>query len=171
MLIRDMKPSDFEDMVETFFSFFPEGDADPGFGLTLSRQKPTMADEHKWFSEILKEIEAGNVVVTVAEVDSHVVGWCDVRRIRPGGPLDHRGGLGICIRKAFRSRGIGTALMKETLAKCKGRFEVVELAVLATNSRAHELYKHFGFKEYGLLPGAIKRGDRYIDEYFMYLKV
>jgi RimJ/RimL family protein N-acetyltransferase len=130
-----------------------------------------MEDEQKWFADTLKAIEEGNTVMSVAEVDSHVVGSCDVRRTRPGSPLDHRGTLGICIRKGFRGRGIGTALLRETLEKCRGRFELVELRVLASNPRAFELYKRFGFTEFGFLPQAVKRSGMYIDERFMYLKV
>ncbi len=167
--IREVKPSDFDDMVETFFSFFPEAEADPSLGLALSRKHPTMEDERKWFSDTLRAIADGNGVLSVAEVDSHVVGWCDVHRTRPGSPLDHRGVLGICVRKEFRGRGIGTALMKETLEKCRGRFEVVELSVFASNPRALELYRRFGFTEFGYLPRAIKRSGIYIDERFMYL--
>ena len=102
-------------------------------------------------------------------MDSHVVGWCDVRRATPGSPIDHRGVLGICIRKQFRSRGVGTALMREVLEKCRGKFEIVELSVLATNPRAFELYKRFGFEEIGVLPRAVKRSGIYIDERLMYL--
>lgn len=169
MLIRELKPSDFDDVVETFFSFFPEAEADPSLGLALSRKLPSLDDERKWFSETLRAIEIGDNVMTVAEVDSHVVGWCDVHRTRPGSPLDHRGVLGICVRKEFRGRGIGTSLMKETLEKCMDKFEIVELSVFASNPGAFELYKRFGFKEFGFLPGAIKRSGKYIDERFMYL--
>ena len=171
MLIRDLRSSDFDDMVETFYSFWPEVEADPGFGLTLSRLKPSMEDEHKWFADTLKAIEEGNAVMTVAEVGSHMVGWCDVRRVAPGGPLDHRGALGICIKKEFRGQGLGTALLNETLTKCKGKFELVTLGVLASNPRAHALYERFGFKDYGLMPGSVKRAGTYIDTHLMYLKL
>jgi RimJ/RimL family protein N-acetyltransferase len=171
LLIRELRPTDFGDMAETFLSFFPEAEVDPSFGLVLPRQRPSMEDEGKWFTDTLRELEAGNAVITVAEVDSHVVGWCDVRRIGAGGPLDHRANLGICIRKEHRGQGIGTGLLREALAKCKGRFEVVELSVLASNPRAYELYRRFGFAEYGLLPRGIKRDGAYTDQRFMYLRL
>ena len=171
MLIRELKEADFDDMVGAYFSFYPEIEADPLFGLLPSRQRPTVEDEHKWLSDTLRDIGAGNSVIRVAEVGSHVVGWCDVRRARPGSPIDHRGVLGICVRKEFRGRGVGTALMREVLGKCRGKFEIVELSVLASNPRAFELYKRFGFKEIGVLPEAVKRSGVYIDERLMYLKL
>jgi RimJ/RimL family protein N-acetyltransferase len=166
-----MMPTDYEDLEETFFSFFPEAEADPGFGLSLHRQKPTMEEEREWFSGLLKDVEAGNVVMTVAEVDSHAVGNCIVRRVRPGSPLDHRGSLGISIRKQYRGKGIGTALLRETIERCRGKFEILELTVFATNPGARALYKRFGFTDYGHMPRAIKRAGIYIDEWFMYLKL
>ena len=171
MLIRELKEADFDDMVGAYFSFYPEIEADPLFGLLPSRQRPTVEDEHKWLSDTLRDIGAGNSVIRVAEVGSHVVGWCDVRRARPGSPIDHRGVLGICVRKEFRGRGVGTALMREVLGKCRGKFEIVELSVLASNPRAFELYKRFGFREIGVLPQAVKRSGVYIDERLMYLKL
>jgi RimJ/RimL family protein N-acetyltransferase len=171
MLIRELKDTDFDDMVETYFSFYAEVEADPSFGLLPFHQRPTKEEEHKWLSETLRDVGSGNSMIRVAEVGSHVMGWCDVRRARLGSPIDHRGVLGICIWKEFRSRGVGTALMREVLEKCRGKFEIVELSVLASNPRAFKLYKRFGFKEIGVLPEAVKRSGVYIDERLMYLKL
>ncbi len=171
LLIRRVKPSDFDDIVETYFSFFPEAEADPSFGLPLYRKLPTMEDERKWFSAVLKDVGDGNVVMSVAEVDSQVIGYCDVRRIAPDSPRDHRGVLGLVVRKEFRGRGIGPALMKETINACRGKFESIELTVLSNNLRAIRLYKRFGFKAYGKLPRAVKRAGRYFDEESMYLRL
>jgi len=169
LLIRELRASDFDDFVQTYYSFFPEAEADPSFGLTLFHKLPSLDDERKWFSDVLKDIEAGNAVNSAAEVDSRVVGWCDVRRMRPDSPLDHRGALGLCIRKEFRGRGIGTALMKQNIDKCRGKFESIELTVLANNLRAIRLYERFGFKRYGKLPRAVKRAGKYFDDELMYL--
>jgi putative acetyltransferase len=130
-----------------------------------------MEEERLWFSDLQKEVEAGNVLMTVAEVDSHAVGNCIVRRERPGSPLDHRGSLGISIRKQYRGKGIGTALLRETIERCRGKFEILELTAFATNPGARALYKRFGFMDYGYMPRAIKRAGIYIDEWFMYLKL
>jgi len=171
LLIREVRPSDFQDIVEAFFSFFPEAEADPSFGLLLYKEKPSMDDERKWFEGALKGIAEGNLAMVVAEVDSHVVGWCDVRRLAPKTPIDHRGALGICVKKEFRGRGIGGALIKGILESCRGKFEVVELTVFSGNQRAKRLYKKFGFKKYAVRRGAVKRAGRYFDEDLMRLKL
>jgi ribosomal protein S18 acetylase RimI-like enzyme len=171
LLIRELKPSDFGDMVEVFFSFFPEAEADLSFGLLLYKEKPTVEDERKWFEGTLKGIAEGNVIMVMAEADSRVVGWCDVRRLAPKTPVDHRGVLGICVKKEFRGRGIGEALIGEVVERCKGKFEVIELTVLSGNEKAIMLYERFGFKKYGARRNAVKRAGRYFDEDLMDLKL
>jgi ribosomal protein S18 acetylase RimI-like enzyme len=128
-------------------------------------------DERKWFEGTLKGIAEGNVVMVVAEVDSHVVGWCDVRRSAPKTPVDHRGLLGICIKLEFRGQGIGEALMRGIVERCRGKFEVIELAVFSHNTRAVRLYERSGFKKFGVQRGAVKRAGRYFDEDLMELKL
>ena len=169
LLIRDVRPTDFDDIVETWFSFFPEAEADPSFGLSLYRERPTMEEERKWFTGALQDIENGNLVKIVAEVDGRVVGWCDIRRVAPRTHNDHRGSLGICLRRGFRGRGIGKALVAAAIAKSRGKFESLELTVLTNNETAVRLYRQYGFRSYGRRPSAIKRCGRYFDERLMFL--
>ena len=169
LLIRKARPTDFDDIVETWSSFFPEAEADPSFGLSLYRESPSMEEEQKWFAATLQAIKDGNLVMVVAEVDGHVVGWCDVRRVAPKTPNDHRGSLGVCVRKDFRGRGIGRALLAAAMEECRKKFESLELTVLTNNEVAIRLYTEFGFKTYGIRPSAIRRGGRYFDERLMYV--
>ena len=169
MKIRALKPSDFDDVVRAFYSYFPEAKDDPGFGLNLYRRRPGIEEEHKWFAEQLKQIRDGNRISLVAEVDSHVVGFCDVWRVRPGTPLDHRGTVGISVVKDHRGKGIGRALLVEAIARSRGTFELLELTVLTNNKRALKLYADLGFRRCGKLVRAMKRGGRYFDEYLMQL--
>jgi len=170
MIIRDVRPSDFDDVVATFYSFFPEVEADPGFGLVLYNEMPTMEEERKWFDNALAAIKEGNMIMVVAEVDSHVVGNSQLRRVRPKTPADHRGELGLCVKKEFRGRGIGEALLRATIDKARGRFDVIDLTVLSHN-RAKKLYEKLGFRIYGTRKYAVKRAGRYFDEDLMILKL
>jgi ribosomal protein S18 acetylase RimI-like enzyme len=171
MLIRELRPTDFDDFVSTFFSYFDEVKDDPSFGLALMREKPTMEEERVWFETVLKDMQEGNVVNLVAEVDSHVIGNCLVRRVKPKSPEDHRGNLGIAVKKGYRGQGIGEALMRAAIDRSRGKFEVIELAVLTDNRRAKKLYERLGFRTYGVRKYALKRGSRYFDEDLMYLKL
>jgi ribosomal protein S18 acetylase RimI-like enzyme len=94
---------------------------------------------------------------------------CEVSRALPSPEVAHRGNLGLAIRKEHREKGVGTALLKFTLDKCKGKFEIVELSVFSSNDAAKRLYSKFGFKAIGVRPRSIKRGDGYIDEDIMIL--
>ncbi len=83
----------------------------------------------------------------------------------------HLGLFGITINKDFRGEGIGSMLMKlviEEAAKNLHTLEIIILAVYGENDLAKEMYKNFGFLEYGRLPKGIKRDDGYSDHIFMY---
>jgi len=169
-IIRDVRPSDFDDIVRNFYSYFDELTETPDLGLILFKEKPTLSEELSWFADFYDSVEKGDTVGLVAEEDTKVVGICEVHGLRPDSDISHRGELGIVVRKDSRGKGVGTALMKEALTKCKGKFELVQLAVFSTN-RARRLYEELGFVTYGHLPMAIKRGTRYYDEDLMYLKL
>lgn len=171
LVIRDIKPSDFTDLVDNYYRYYDEVKENPAFGIVLYRKKPSLSDELNWFSGLYKEVVDGDAIALVAEIDSHVVGFCEVSRNHPGSDTSHRAGLGIHVNKDHRRKGVGTALMRETLQRCKGRFEIIELDVLTANIAAKELYEKFGFKKYGVRPRSLKRGDRYFDEELMRLEM
>jgi len=164
VLVRDLEPSDFTGVVEYYYHFYEEVEEDPSFGIVLFHNKPSLSDELQWFSGTYRDAVEGPVVVTVAEIDSHLVGLCKVSGERPGSDVSHRAQLGVSVSRDYRGRGVGTALLEETLRKCRGKFEIIELSVLTTNHVARKLYAKFGFKNYGTRPRSIKRGDAYIDE-------
>jgi RimJ/RimL family protein N-acetyltransferase len=61
--------------------------------------------------------------------------------------------------------------MRETIDKCRGKFESIELTVQTNNLQAIRLYKRFGFETYGRFPRAVKRAGRYFDDELMYLRL
>lgn len=171
LVIRDLRPSDFTDITDNYFAFYDEIKENPSFGIVLHHKKPSLSDELNWFSGLYKMMADGDAIAVVAETDSHVVGLCEVTRHLPGSDVSHRGDLGISMSKDHRGKGVGTALMRETLQRCKGRFEIIELGVLTTNNAAKKLYGKFGFKAYGVIPRSLKRGDRYFDMELMRLEI
>ncbi len=169
-LIRDVRPSDFRDIASTYSGFFLEAEEDPSFGLILYKKKPSLAKNRKWFDNSLKSLRKGDLVFLVAVRNARVVGWCEVRRVSPGTEMDHRGVLGICVKKEFRGMGLGRRLMEAALNKSKGKFEIVELDVFSVNKRAIKLYKEFGFKELGSRRATVKRQGKYYDILIMDLR-
>lgn len=168
-IIRELKASDFGALIDTYYSFYDEIHENPSLGLVLQNVKPSMAEEHRWFSDTLEKIDKQDAFFSVAEVDKAVVGMCGVTRRFPHSDVDHRGELGIYVRKRYRGIGIGEALMKKTLALCKGNFEAIELSVFSNNDSAKALYKKMGFRAIGTRPKAIKRAGTYFDEEQMIL--
>lgn len=81
----------------------------------------------------------------VLDNDERVVGWCDVVP-REGYP-ENVGFIGVGLLPEYRSRGIGTELMLETMqcAKAAG-FSEIRLDCRAANKHALNLYKKLGFR-------------------------
>ena len=78
--------------------------------------------------------------------------------------------LTIVVHPGYLEHGIGTALMVELMgwAENNPRVEKIELRVRATNARALELYKRFGFVEEGRFERRIRLPDgSYIDDVLM----
>lgn len=171
LVIRDLRPSDFTDIVDYYYRFYDEVAENPSLGITLYHEKPSLSDELEWFSGLYKRTANGDAVAVVAELDSHIVGLCEVSGPMPNSEVSHRADLGISVSKDHRGRGVGTALLQETLKRCKGRFERIELSVFTTNQVAKKLYERSGFKTFGTRKRSVKRGDRYFDEDLMSLEL
>lgn len=99
----------------------------------------------------------------VALVEEEVVGWCDVLPIdRP--TRAHNGVLGIAVLAGFRGRGIGTALLRETLKAARAfGLTRVELGYRAGNSGVAALYERFGFVREGVLRKGVRLDGAYED--------
>lgn len=84
--------------------------------------------------------------------------------------MSHRAELGLTVKKAYWSQGVGSALMGELIryAEEKG-IELLNLEVKSDNIRAVRLYESFGFRRIGTSPAYFKIGGRYSDFELMYL--
>lgn len=86
----------------------------------------------------------------VALAGERVVGWCDVVPV-PRAAMAHSGILGMGVVEGHRGAGIGSALLRATLAKARANgLTRVELTVREDNLRARALYERFGFAAEGL---------------------
>lgn len=80
----------------------------------------------------------------------------------------HVASLGMSVDRAWRSRGIGSALMGEAFRWARwAEIEKIALTVYPQNQRAINLYKKFGFFEEGRLTGHSKKSYGYEDEIVM----
>ena len=92
-------------------------------------------------------------------------------RVEPGSELSHTGELTILVDCNYRRRGIGGKLLDSAISQSKGKFEMLQLTVLAPNKIAKKLYKSRGFRRFGTEPKAVKRGTKYIDLEYYYLRL
>ncbi len=88
--------------------------------------------------------------------------------LQPYRKLAHQCEFGIIVGMAYRNMGLGSYLMNSImhLAKEKFKIELLHLQVYAENP-AMNLYKRFGFKEFGRQNSWIKEKDRYVGRVFM----
>ncbi|MCL4365419.1 GNAT family N-acetyltransferase [Candidatus Marsarchaeota archaeon] len=169
-IIREMRPGDFGDIVDNYYSYYSEARFNHSLGLSLLKKKPSIRDERKWFNDMLKELRAGNGVASVAEAEGRVVGHCGISGNQTVSKA-HIGVLGIAIREGYRGMGIGNALVQDALRKGRGRWDMVVLEVFGNNIAALQLYRRSGFRVYGTLPKGIKSGRRYVDGILMYKRI
>ena len=170
--VRELRWTDFDPIREMYWALYEERETNPDIGILLFPQRPSYADEVAWFTRLYQAVLRGDTIARVAEFDGAPIGHCDVLPVGPGvreSEAGHVGSLGILVHRDYRGRGAGEALMRETIAACRGHFDLVRLSVDSTNPRARQLYVRHGFVPYGRLPAGRKRAGRYTDEELMVL--
>src|SRR5262249_54061598 len=85
----------------------------------------------------------------------------------------HRARLGIGVERAYRARGVGTALLEHALAWARRAPELVwvDLSVFGHNTRARALYERLGFRVTGHTADAYRLDGVSIDDVHMSLRV
>jgi predicted GNAT family N-acyltransferase len=85
----------------------------------------------------------------------------------------HKGNVfGVYVTAGKRRGKVGHKLVAEVLSMAKEdpSLEQIHLSVATCQEAARQLYRQFGFANYGTEPRALKIGTRYIDEDHMILK-
>jgi len=169
--LRELRWTDFDDLREAYYLLYEERDSGYPIGIGLFGHRPSLADEAQWFQGLFARVQNGATIASVAEVGGHAVGSCMVNRVGPSEDSEaaHMGELGIMVHRDWRGRGVGSALLEDALARSRGKFEIVRLAVFVNNPRARALYERFGFVPYGRLPKALRRNGEFVDEDLLYL--
>jgi len=123
----------------------------------------TVRDYRKQFREAISNDRARLMAVS----EDGVVGALLIERMSH--PVnDHVATLGMAVHRAWRNKGVGTALMTAALewARSAG-IEKVTLEVYPTNRAAVSLYRKFGFVEEGRLERQSRKSYGYEDELIM----
>lgn len=122
----------------------------------------TLEDEEDFIRSVLPPS-----LYLVAEYRGALVGWLTLFQHRAEF-CRHVAELGIGVQRAFRGRGIGTALveMAQDWARQVG-FEKITLGVRASNAVARRLYEKHGFVYEGHRSRQVKHRGEYDDDYLM----
>lgn len=171
MTVRELRWGDFPGWVDLYYDRYEEVKTNPELGVFLQPVRPTVGDEAALFGEVYRKTLAGTDIARVAEEDGRLVGLCTIHGHDRHVEDRHVGVLGIAVRREFRRRGVGHALVGAAVEASRGRFEVLQLSVIDANTGAQRLYERHGFEPCGRYPRAFKRGERYFDEILMWRPV
>lgn len=156
VVLRRPRWEDLDDLLN-FINSLIEEKAD----ITME-EKVSRDTEADWLGKKLADIEKGEVICFVAEVNGKVIANSEVAKRK--GHMSHVGHLGIAIKAGYRGIGIGTMLMKTLIEESrKAGLKVLVLDVFDTNKTAKILYEKMEFKEVGRIPKGIFRDGHYID--------
>lgn len=140
--------------------------------ITFQGNEISLKDERKHLKNMLDKIKKGLAVQLLIFHNNQLVGITDIKMYEHA--LKHEGVFGITIAKEFRGVGLGKKIMElvidETIKKLP-QLKVITLGVFSDNPLAQNLYKSFGFKEYGRLPEIISHKDHLDDHIYMFKKV
>lgn len=132
-------------------------------------EKISLKEESEFLTKELEEIAKNQAIFLLAFYKEKLIGASGIDmkdKIEK-----HLGVFGVTIAKEFRGEGIGSILMENVIneaVKKLSDLEIIILGVYKNNVLAKQMYKKFGFLEYGTLPKGIKLEDGYVDHTFMY---
>ena len=99
-----------------------------------------------WNYNVFKsELENPNSKYFICKLNNEIVGFAGVVIV-----LDEADITNIVVKKDFRNKGIGNALLNYLIEFCKSKnLSKINLEVSSNNDIAINLYKKFGFKQVG----------------------
>ncbi len=166
-IIREATPDDSPAIIAFMHSIAKEADID-----IVITPEEFIVDEVEERRILAEFAAATNSVYLIAVVGNDVVGFlCCKGLLRKR--VAHVTSLSMSVRKDWRNKKVGQALMKAVLQWAAANPDVhrVELSVTARNARAIHLYEKFGFKQEGYRSHFIKNNDIYLDDIVMAILV
>ncbi|SFD25317.1 Protein N-acetyltransferase, RimJ/RimL family [Chitinophaga sp. CF118] len=153
--IRNAKPEDATAML----SYFRQLTKETGFLLFTLREAAELSVESEK-DYILSFLDDKKDLLLVAMAEGKLVGSITIKQ--PGlWKQAHLGQLGIGILHSYWNMGIGRRLITAGIrwAEQHKDMEIIHLSVFSNNERAIQLYRNFGFAEYGRMPQGVRHQD------------
>lgn len=135
-------------------------------------EQMTLEEEQAYVERQLKNIDDKKTVMLLVFNMEKLVGIAQVEQKDKA--EKHLGNFGISVAKEFRGKGIGKLLMQLVIQEAEKNLsgmQIMTLSVFGDNEVAQDLYKKFGFQEYGKLPGGIIHNGRLVDHIYMYKEI
>lgn len=157
--------------VQAFLDLINEVSLEESFILFQGKQL-TLEEEKAFIHSHIEKIENKKEVFLSLWVNDTLAGNSGLEM--KADALVHEGEFGIVLRKDYRGKGLGKLLMKTVLEEAEKELpdlRIVTLGVFGQNTVGRDMYKKFGFKEYGWLPEGVYRKEKYDDHIFMYKKI
>ncbi|TDK35443.1 GNAT family N-acetyltransferase [Rhizobium deserti] len=110
------------------------------------------ADAVSYWQEIADSVQAGSIILAVAEHEGKVVGTVQVGLAsKPNQP--HRGDLmKLLVHRSARGLGLSRKLMEAVEAEAARRGRTLLVLDTATGSEAESIYPRFGWQRVGVIP-------------------
>jgi RimJ/RimL family protein N-acetyltransferase len=162
--IRPAEPGDAEQLVALARSVGRE----PGGYLLTTDAWRGVADERRYVKAVRRD---GDAALFVADVDGRVVARLSLAR-DPHPASRHVADLGLMVAVDHRRRGIGRALLDQSVAWAReAGVRKLELHVFPWNEPAIALYDSYGFEREGLRRGHYRRDGVDVDAILMAYRV
>jgi len=166
--LRVIRWEDLDGLLSFINSLVKEKQGDSRSGLYAGfDKKVTREEEAEWLAQTLVEIEAGEVINTVAEIDGKIIANGEVTRGRYKDTRRH-GDMGLTMIGEYRGQGIGRMII-ETLVRESRRagLRTLDVEFLAENETARRAYQKGGFEQAGIIPRKVFRDGKYFDGLIM----
>lgn len=166
VLLREATPEDAALILDCIRVFIPASEFIPKLD---SEILATVEDVKAWLQ---KFYESSNSIMILAEYDGRSLGHIDFlgqqRKI-----MQHTAVVGMGLLPKWQNSGLGSALMAAALewARQHPVLEIIWLQLYTENAAALQLYRKFGFKDCGLIPGFFYQNGHYYDQLTMALNV
>lgn len=168
-IIREASLDDAQALID----YLVELSEEPDITLPMSPGSVNLTIEQE-LAYLKSHLEPANATYFVAEADGELIGTLHCTGLNLPIVEDmawHVADMGVSVRKDWRGKGVGTALMKQGIewARSTGVIERLQLEVFAHNQAAIHIYEKLGFEVEGRRRKAFKRDGEYIDSLTMAL--
>ncbi|OGH18336.1 MAG: hypothetical protein A3F31_02995 [Candidatus Levybacteria bacterium RIFCSPHIGHO2_12_FULL_38_12] len=133
----------------------------------------SLAEEQEVVRETIKKIQSKTAVQLLVFSVSKLIAVSDIT-LQTKEVFNHEGTFGLSVLREYRGKGIRKILMQFVVneaIKYIPQLRIITLSVFSNNPIAINLYKKFGFVEFGRLPQGVLHKGNFVDHVYMYKKI